>query len=92
MMRLAQDMLRKIVHATIMIALLTGIASAQMPSINLAPVDRELTPEEKEKQKAIDNAYKSAIGKIPDKQKPVDPWGNIRANPPSSGKTKQGQQ
>jgi hypothetical protein len=89
---LTKDILRKIVHAGAIIALLTGAASAQMPmpGINLSP-DRQMTPEEKEKQKAIENAYKSAIEKIPDKKAPADPWGAVRSTTPSS-KPKQGQQ
>jgi hypothetical protein len=90
--RLIKDMLRKIVHAGAIIALLTGAASAQMPmpGINLSP-DRQMTPEEKEKQRVIENAYKSAIEKIPDKKPPTDPWGAVRSTTPSS-KPKQGQQ
>jgi hypothetical protein len=91
---LTKDILRKIVHAGTIIALLTGAASAQIktPGINLAPQDRQMTPEEKEKQKAVEDAYKSAIGKIPDKKTPVDPWGTVRSNPSPSPKPKQGQQ
>jgi hypothetical protein len=87
-----RDILWKIVHAGAIIALLTGAASAQMPmpGINLSS-DRQMTPEEKEKQKAIENAYKSAIEKIPDKKPPADPWGAVRSTTPSS-KPKQGQQ
>ena len=88
--RLTKDILRKIVHAGAIIAFLTGAASAQMPGINLSP-DRQMTPEEKEKQKAIENAYKSAIEKIPDKKPPADPWGAVRSTTPSS-KPRQGQQ
>jgi len=51
-----------------------------------------MTPEEKEKQKAVEDAYKSAIGKIHDKKTPVDPWGAVRSNPSPSPKPKQGQQ
>ena len=91
---MTKDILRKIAHAGMIIALLTGAASAQIktPGINLAPQDRQLTPEEKEKQKAIEDAYKSAVGKIPDKKTPVDPWGAVRSNPSPSPKPKQGQQ
>jgi hypothetical protein len=35
-----------------------------------------------EKQKAADEAYKSAVGKIPD-QKSADPWGTVRGATPS---------
>ena len=93
---LSKDILGKIVRAGAIIALLTGAASAQMPmpGINLSP-DRQMTPEEKEKQKVIENAYKSAIEKIPDKKPPADPWGAVRSTTPSSkpsSKPKQGQQ
>jgi hypothetical protein len=89
---LSKDILGKIVRAGAIIALLTGAASAQMPmpGINLSP-DRQMTPEEKEKQKVIENAYKSAIEKIPDKKPPADPWGAVRSTTPSS-KPKQEQQ
>jgi hypothetical protein len=89
---LSKDILGKLVRAGAIIALLTGAASAQipMPGINLSP-DRQMTPEEKEKQKVIENAYKSAIEKIPDKKPPADPWGAVRSTTPSS-KPKQGQQ
>ena len=82
---LSKDILGKIVRAGAIIALLTGAASAQipMPGINLSP-DRQMTPEEKEKQKVIENAYKSAIEKIPDKKPPADPWGAVRSTTPSS--------
>ena len=90
---MTKDILRKIAHAGSIIALLTGAASAQIktPGINLAPQDRQLTPEEKEKQKAIEDAYKRAIEKIPEK-KAGDPWGAVRSNPSPSPKPKQGQQ
>jgi hypothetical protein len=89
-MSLAQSTVRKIVHAGAIIALLTAAASAQMPtpSISLSP-DHQMTPEEKEKQKTIEDAYKNAIGKIPDKKAPADPWGAMRSNP---SRPKQGQQ
>ena len=89
---LSKDILGKIVRTGAIIALLTGAASSQMPmpGINLSP-DRQMTPEEKEKQKVIENANKSAIEKIPDKKPPADPWGAVRSTTPSS-KPKQGQQ
>jgi hypothetical protein len=76
----------------VFIIALTGSASAQqqfMPGINLDADKRPLSPEEKEKRKAIDEAYRSTIEKLPDQKKSADPWGNIRsAKTPSS---KQGQ-
>jgi hypothetical protein len=74
-------MLRKFVGATIVIAVLTGAAAAQvpMPSISLGgdKEKRKLTPDEQAAQDARDKAYKAELNKIPEK-KGVDPWGNIR--------------
>jgi hypothetical protein len=61
-------------------------ALAQMPPINMAPQDKQLTSEEIEKQKEIDRAYKEAIKKLPDQQRSNDPWGNIRSVDPSAPK------
>ena len=94
MAHLAQKILRKVIHAAAVVALLTGVASAQslMPGLNLSADKPPLTPQEEEKRKATEDSYKSALKKIPDKQKSVDPWENIRPNPSTSPKTKQGQQ
>jgi len=91
MAQVVQDTSWKLMGAAAIVACLTGSAFAQFtPGLTLRPDStRELTPQEKEKQKALDEAYRSAIGKIPDKQKPADPWGNIRPTEPP--KSKQGQ-
>ena len=63
--------------------MLTGPAAAQMPmpSISLGgEPKRKLTPEEQERQDALDKAYKSATNKIPD-QKQNDPWATVRPAP-----------
>jgi hypothetical protein len=85
-------MLRKVLCAVASITLLTGVAYAQlpMPGISLGG-DRQMTPEEKEKQRLIENDYKRAMDKIPDK-KAVDPWGGVRQGPSAASKPKQGQQ
>ena len=87
-----QNLLWKLAQAWVLIALLTGTSFAQMPSVNLAPEDHPLSTEEIDKRKATEDAYKSALKKIPDQKKSVDPWGNIRPDQPASSKTKQGQQ
>ena len=75
----------RIVGAAAALALLTGVAAAQlpMPGIDISPgrTSRPLTPEEKEKQKEIDDKYKATMQAIPEKKGPVDPWGNIRQAP-----------
>lgn len=82
-------MLRKLILAGAVIALVTGPAAAQMPmpSMSLHNEPKPLTPEEQAKQKALDDAYKAATKKIPDKQVADDPWGNVRSVP-STAKSK----
>ena len=62
----------------IMAMLLAGPAYAQMPTINLLHEKEPLTPQEQERQKEIDQAYKNATKKIPDQKAAADPWGNMR--------------
>ena len=66
------------------LAVLTGSAFAQnplMPGVSLGGEQkRQLTPEEKERQKQLDNDYNAATGKVPD-QKATDPWANVRPTP-----------
>ena len=90
MMHLVENILRKVIRAAAVVALLTSDAYAQLPpvGIEISPDAPPLTPEEKEKRQATDDAYKSALKKIPDQKKTADPWGNMRASPPASSKTK----
>jgi len=89
-MDMAQNMLRTLIQAGAIIALLTATASAQgIPmKFPLKGDKRQMTPEEIEKQKAAENAYHAAMEKIPEK-KAVDPWGNIRPSPATASKNKQ---
>jgi hypothetical protein len=85
-------MLRKLIQAGAILFLLTGAAYAQsgfpMPSISLGKDKPPPTPEEIERQKAIDNAYNAANKKIPEKKQVADPWGNVRPNPAPQAKNK----
>jgi hypothetical protein len=76
-------MVRKLILAGAALALLTGYAAAQMPmpGMSFKNAPKQLTPEERAKQKAIDDAYREATKKIPDKQVADDPWGGVRPNP-----------
>ena len=49
--------------------------------------EKEVTPEQLEKRRKTEEAYKSTIKNIPD-AKPVDPWGNMRSAEPSAGAAK----
>jgi len=94
--------IRRLVLPAALLALLTGAASAQelgvsnssggmpMPSLSLGGgAPRKLTPEEQERQNQIDNAYKAATNKIPDKKPSNDPWGDVRASAPAPKKKPQ---
>ncbi len=84
-------MLRKLIQAGAIVALVTGTAAAQdAVGIPLNP-RRPSTPEEMARQKASDEAYKAAMKKIPDKASSTDPWGNIRPGAPTTAKNKQPQ-
>jgi hypothetical protein len=76
-----------LVAAGVIVISLPGGAFAQlsMPGISLSG-DRPLTKEEQEKRKAVDDAYKSAIDKVPEKKKPADPWGDMRSPTANSSK------
>jgi hypothetical protein len=77
-------MLQKLIGATLIIAVMTGAATAQlMPSFSLHKDEKKLTPEEQAQQDATDHAYKSTLQKIPEK-KVVDPWGNVRDTAPTA--------
>jgi uncharacterized protein YecT (DUF1311 family) len=84
-------MLRKIIHATLIVFLMTGAVSAQMPTpgVHLKDDKPSRTKEQKEYDKALDRAYQSAIKKIPEAEKKSDPWGNIRPTPSAAAKNKQ---
>ncbi len=79
---------RRLLPAAAVLALLTGTAAAQFPtpSVSLQPQQRKLTPEELEKQKAIDQAYRAVNSKIPDK-KVDDPWATVRGAPTTGSST-----
>ena len=69
-------MLQKIIQVAAILTLLTGTASAQ--GVNLLPGERRVTPEDAAREKALEGEYQSAVGKIPDKKAPADPWGTVR--------------
>jgi hypothetical protein len=81
-------LLRRLILAGMAAALLTVPAVAQMPSpsfpLNKGP--KELTPAERAKQKAIDDAYRAALPKIQEKKGPTDPWAGVRPDPASPSK------
>ena len=78
----------KVFSAVFAIALLTGPAYAQAPSINLIPETISKTPEQKEADEARDQAYRESLKKIPDAKVSSDPWGNVRTDAPKAATAK----
>jgi hypothetical protein len=68
----------KAFHVAIALMLLTCSASAQ--SINLLVDKPALTQEEKEKQKAVEDAYRAKMNQIPDQKTSSDPWATVRSS------------
>jgi hypothetical protein len=87
---MARNVVRKLISAAVIVTVLTGTAFAQIPmGLSLGgPEKRKLTPEEQAKQDALDQAYKSATNKIPDRGT-NDPWADVRPTPAPSVKKKQ---
>jgi hypothetical protein len=80
---------RGLIGAGLLIAQPTAPALAQMPmpGITMSPdKGRVLTPEQKAKQKAIDDQYQATIKQIPEKRAPSDPWSNMRSSPSDSSR------
>ena len=74
-------MLRKFLWAGAIVVVLTAPAAAQLPmGMNFKNGPKQMTPEERARQKAVDDAYNAANKKIPDKQA-NDPWASVRRNP-----------
>jgi hypothetical protein len=76
-------MLRKLIGAGAIVALMTGGAFAQ--SMNLLSKERAMTSEEAQRERAIELQYRETADRIPDKQKKSsDPWGSVRQTPPAA--------
>jgi hypothetical protein len=83
-MNLVRYIPRMLVPAAAIVAMLTATAVAQMnplmPKMSLQGDQKKLTPEELERKRQLDDAYKAATNKIPD-QKADDPWADVRPAP-----------
>ena len=70
----------RVFRAALVIAFLAAPAYAQQKSIpKYGEETKDKTPQEKEAEKAAEQAYKRSLGNIPD-QGPTDPWGGVRGN------------
>ncbi len=85
-------MLCRVTQVAAILALLTEAASAQMPkpALHLGGDKPPRTKEQKAYERALDEAYKSAVKKIPaPEKKSADPWGDIRQSPSTTAKNRQ---
>jgi hypothetical protein len=81
-------MLRKLIPAAAILALVAGPASAQVALSPFKRDEKKLTPDELKAKQERDKDYKAAMDKIPDKKVTVDPWGDIRPAPQATAKNK----
>jgi hypothetical protein len=71
---------------TLLLMFVAAHAFGQSPMGTGIPLnqEKEVSPEQREKRRKTEEAYKSTIKSIPD-AKPVDPWGNMRGTDSTSG-------
>ena len=74
-------MLRNLIQAAAILALVTGPAAAQVALSPFKGQEKKLTPDELKAQQQREKDYKAAMDKIPEKKVTVDPWGDIRPAP-----------
>jgi hypothetical protein len=85
-------MLRKLIPAAAILALVAGPAAPASAQVALSPFkeqEKKLTPDELKAKQDQERDYKAAIDKIPEKKVTVDPWGDIRPAPQATAKNKQ---
>jgi hypothetical protein len=82
-------MLRKLIPAAAILALVAGPASAQVALSPFKKDEKKLTPDELKAKQDQERDYKAAMDKIPDKKVVNDPWGDIRPAPQATAKNKQ---
>ena len=58
--------------------LMAGPAAAQGFGTNILPEAPSKTPEQIEREQAIERDYKETLKQIPDAKTSNDPWGNVR--------------
>ena len=81
-------MLRKLIPAAAILALVAGPAAAQVALSPFKQDEKKLTPDELKAKQQRDKDYKAAMDKIPDKKVTVDPWGDVRPAPQNTAKNK----
>jgi hypothetical protein len=83
-------MLRKTIHATLIVILMMGAASAQTDKRGLPGYTNSVrTDLEKKNDREIDRAYQSTVKNSDTEKNKSDPWGDVRPAPPAAAKKKQ---
>ena len=83
-------MLRKTIHATLIVILMMGAASAQTDKRGLPGYTNSVrTDLEKINDREIDRAYQSTVKNSDTEKNKSDPWGDVRPAPPAAAKKKQ---
>ena len=81
-------MLRKLIPAAAILALVAGPAAAQVALSPFKQDEKKLTPDELKAKQERERDYKAAMDKIPEKKVTVDPWGDVRPAPQNTAKNK----
>lgn len=68
----------KTFRMALIVALMAGPASAQGIGTNILPDTPAKTPDQIEREQAIERDYKETLKKIPDGKANSDPWGSVR--------------
>ena len=69
----------RMLSAVAVLVLLTALAHAQTPNVNLIPELQSKSPEDKEAEAVREKAYRESLRKIPDAKASSDPWGTVRS-------------
>jgi hypothetical protein len=80
MTRMSKTMLAGVLVVAGGLALAPPLTPALAQGINLMPEVRHKTPDEIERDRKVEEAYKAKLRSIPDAQA-TDPWGGMRAAP-----------
>jgi len=83
----------RVFHAAVVVAFFVAsvggpaYAQQQKPMQRYGEEDKDKTAQEKEADKAAQQAYQRSLGNIPD-QGPTDPWGAVRGDAPKASAAK----
>jgi hypothetical protein len=78
----------KTFRIALMVALLAGPAHAQSLGTSIIPETPSKTPDQIERDQALERDYKESLKKIPDGKASSDPWGSVRGAEPSRASAK----